>query len=164
MYSSTSSAESEDFDVQFFQCTPPPRTAKSKANPFKPVLDSMRRFTPASTLPVQKPLGNGDVSNNQSYVLTSDAAEEGEEITAFENEEMINKSYKSFTRILSIPHGGFKIITEIKREDSCDKPDCLECKRKTNHVGEEWMNRAEHIEVTLSDGDQNEVVVDGGSQ
>ncbi|KAG5671986.1 hypothetical protein PVAND_002150 [Polypedilum vanderplanki] len=143
----------DDFDIEFFQCTPAPKLkSKSVVNPYRPIIDSMRRFNPNQRHAVHERVG--DTINHQTYICSHNEENDycAEESINCVREEMVNKSYKSFTKIISIPNG-VKIITEIKKENNCDKPDCIEC-RKMPKSDDKWTNK--QIEVTLNEGDQNE--------
>jgi hypothetical protein len=154
---STAASSNDDFDIEYFQCSPPLAKSKGSPSPFRPILESMRQFTPAPHKPSH---GIGDAINHQTYICShNDESDCCDENGSCESDDMVNKSYKSFTKIVSIPNG-VKIITEIKKEDNCGKADCIECRKKA-HSDDHWMNK--QIEVTLSEGNLNDGDDDGGN-
>lgn len=165
-----------DIDIERFQCTPttkPPLTTKETPKQFKPVIETMRRYTsscPQSEIKSSKM--NCETNQQLIFPKHANATVKCEEDA--DDEEIMNmpyKYYRSHTKIVTIPNG-VKIITEIKKDDNrgnecendeyeeqlqksqqpthkCDKINYQHCVKKCH---DKWLNKM--IEITLGDNDE----------
>lgn len=141
--------EEYDNELAYYQCTPTPSLLNNQFDPFKPVIDSMRRFTvtrgkselriPTSTCQLSQE------SNNQSIAYSHEC--KNNSTSEFSNN---NKLYKSHTKILNIPNG-VRIITEILRTENNNEEggdgdeNYKECQTNAN-----WIEQYIETELTSS--------------
>lgn len=140
---SMSANNDEDLSIEYFQCAAPSKTATTtgskREKTFQPVKESMRRFSDSDD--IRKAL-----ENHHTYFFAHD----GEEVNGDNKDEhckeeeeetdIINNrnSYKSRTKIISIPNG-VRIITEIVKNG-----DGGEC-------GNEVFRNFRHLPTTAND-------------
>lgn len=130
-------------DFEYYQCAPP-MPFKQNQNPFNPVMESMQQFARKSSMRVTPH------RNHQTVFLKHDEEGEQQQLDAICLREQ--KSYKSHTRIISIPNG-VRVITEILNEDN-DENDSNGSEGSEQQ--DKWKNKK--IEVTVeseSDGEKN---------
>lgn len=151
----------EDINIEFFQCTPPKAMAamskrgKSRADPFQPVLESMRKFSDTNTIDsCIKPA----LENHQTFFFShncDDAGEHGdvdngrEENGAVTKEELESpqQAYQSRTKIVSIPNG-VRIVTEIVKNGACGNEIFRNFRQLSTR--DKWENKSK---IIIDDGD-----------
>lgn len=119
---------------------------KQNQNPFNPVMESMQQFARKSSMRVTPH------RNHQTVFLKHDEEGEQQVLDAICLREQ--KSYKSHTRIISIPNG-VRVITEILNEDN-EENDSNGFEGSEGQQQDKWKNKK--IEVTVeseSDREKN---------
>ena len=125
-------------EIEYYQCNPPSSQLNNQFNPFKPVIDSMRRFAVSKdNSELQIPtnscqLSQDHESNNQTVICSHKC--KNNTTTEFYNNK---KLYKSHTKILNIPNG-VRIITEILRTEN-------NTKQNKDDVDDEGVNSDENF-------------------
>lgn len=135
-----------ELDFEYYQCSPL-TPFKQIQNPFNPVMESMQQFARKSSMRVPH-------RNHQTVFLKHEEEGEQQQLEAICLREQ--KSYKSHTRIISIPNG-VRVVTEILNEDN-DGNDSNSngSEGSEGQLQDKWKNKK--IEVTVeseSDGEKN---------
>lgn len=127
-------------NVEYYQFTPSHSSIHRQSNPFKQVIDSMRKYSSCKATNQKQ----HSQANHQTFECAHDES--------VEHEQQFTESYRSHTKILAIPNG-VRIVTEILNDDNG------EFQGKANlptgcQMGSTWMNK--QIEVTVEeDGDSD---------
>lgn len=156
--------DEDDMKIEFFQCPPPPKNppkqGKSTKDPFRPVLESLRQFSDTNTHENEmKP-----PENNQTYFFSHNGDDaENRDVDTFreENDEEIvshENSYKSRTKIVSIPNG-VRIVTEIVKSGECGN-EVFRNFRQFSKTHDKWQNKSK---IILGDDDNKQGHDDGNS-
>ena len=141
--------EEHETELEYYQCTPSQSQLNNQFNPFKPVIDSMRRFTvtrgkselriPTSTCQ----LSQDQEANNQTVSYSHEC--KNNSTSEFSNN---NRLYKSHTKILNIPNG-VRIITEILRTENNDNPhEDSDDNYKECQTNDNWIEQYIETELT----------------
>lgn len=144
--------EMNEINVEYFQCTPPiPKRNEcpiKSMNPFRPIMESMQKFSDNSVRQRRKEK-IGDTVNSQTFFYSYNSKKEDEKPEYMQRHD--EQSFKSFTKIISIPNG-VKIITEIKKDDNINDPRDQNGSNTCNTDNDKWLNK--QIEVTLDNMDE----------
>lgn len=133
--------------VEYFQCTPSSSQAHQHENPFKPVLNSMRRYSinhGKSDNIVHKRGCNyegNDERNYQTFIYNHD----------LKNQANQQKYYQSHTKIITVPNG-VRIITEILRDENNERESDEGHRQCQTQTEDAWINK--RIEIDLEDNSE----------
>lgn len=141
----------DDLNIEFLPCAPPPHAQQGKstnprANPFQPVLESMRKYSETDT-------AKQVIENHQTYFFSHNGQEDANENRDVREEndeqlmeEILNQqnSYRSRTKIVPI-HNGVRIVTDIVKNggECCGN----EMFRNFRHLSsqDKWCNKSKII-------------------
>jgi hypothetical protein len=140
---------SDDLDLEsnleYYQCGPTAASANHQKNPFKQVIDSMRKYSSCKATSTKIHA----LANHRTFICAHD--ENAESYEQQFDDDSHHKSFRSHTKIIAIPNG-VKIITEILKDDNeelQESENCLEANSKAKNS--DWLNK--QIEVTVDEDD-----------
>lgn len=145
----------DDLKIEYFQFPPKtePKNSQKQSNqkdPFRPVLETLRQFSDTNTFENQvKPA----LENHQTYFFSHDDGEVGDNCKKENDEEIVNhqNSYKSRTKIVSIPNG-VRIVTEIVKNGECGN-EVFRNFRQLSKPNDKWQNKSK---IILDDDDNKQ--------
>jgi hypothetical protein len=148
--------DDDDLKIEFFQCPQPPKKPQKQnpKDPFRPVLESLRQFSDTNTHENQV---KSALENHQTYFFShngDDAEHRDVDNCGEENdEEIVNhqNSYKSRTKIVSIPNG-VRIVTEIVKNGECGN-EAFRNFRQLSKSHDKWLNKSK---IILGDDDNKQ--------